>query len=256
MKKNKRNYIFYKKIFFTVVFFFSFHTTFALSCDFLQTSTVLYPRTINQDIFELQKFLNLDPDTTIAKSGPGSSGKETKKYGEGTFFAVKRFQEKYAKEILWPLDLYTGTGVFGFSSKSKMYALYCAKKEASTIPVVQVMTTSMFTNTVSTNQPIITASSTGTLLIISPTASSTYKIGYTIPFDIRLLDDVNVSTLAVLRNGALMRETPLLFAGKGGYTTNIDTSLLSEGDYTFTVIAKSRDGYIQASSSVLVSVIR
>src|SRR5690606_18803402 len=53
-----------------------------------------------EDVRRLQIFLNRDPDTRVALTGPGSLGQETAFFGELTQNAVKRFQKKHAGPIL------------------------------------------------------------------------------------------------------------------------------------------------------------
>jgi peptidoglycan hydrolase-like protein with peptidoglycan-binding domain len=72
---------------------------------------------------ELQRFLNQDPDTRVAVSGPGSIGNETMTYGPATAAAVSRFQMKYRSEILSPSGLVNPTGVFGPASIAKANTL-------------------------------------------------------------------------------------------------------------------------------------
>ncbi|HRH31131.1 MAG TPA: SwmB domain-containing protein [Candidatus Paceibacterota bacterium] len=67
-------------------------------------------------ILELQKYLNAH-GFIVAKTGAGSPGKETNFYGAATRAAVTKFQEAHAKEILTPVGLKKGTGIFGPSTK-------------------------------------------------------------------------------------------------------------------------------------------
>lgn len=67
------------------------------------------------DVKLLQQFLN-SQGFLVAKTGPGSVGKETTLYGLATEAAVSRFQEAHADQILKPLGLKKGTGsFFGFT---------------------------------------------------------------------------------------------------------------------------------------------
>lgn len=78
---------------------------------------------ISKEIKYLQLFLNLDPETQLAKNGPGSPGKETEYFGPLTKSALIKFQEKYKDEILKPLGLKKGTGFFGPKTRTKINKL-------------------------------------------------------------------------------------------------------------------------------------
>ncbi len=84
-------------------------------------SSFLFTRTLKvgllgEDVRELQKILNKDPNTQVQSSGPGSSGQETLYFGILTRDAVIRFQEKYKYDILVPNSLISGTGFVGQST--------------------------------------------------------------------------------------------------------------------------------------------
>ncbi|MFA6552370.1 MAG: peptidoglycan-binding domain-containing protein [Candidatus Paceibacterota bacterium] len=68
----------------------------------------------------LQRILNADPDTIVAKSGPGSSGNETEYFGFLTRLAVIKFQNKYKSDILIPVGLSVGTGYVGKMTIGKL----------------------------------------------------------------------------------------------------------------------------------------
>jgi peptidoglycan hydrolase-like protein with peptidoglycan-binding domain len=76
-------------------------------------TTPLKLGTTSGDVRELQKILNLSPDTAVSVSGIGSKGQESSYFGGLTRAAVVRFQEKYRNEILLPSGLSAGTGYVG-----------------------------------------------------------------------------------------------------------------------------------------------
>ena len=67
----------------------------------------------------LQEYLNAH-GFILAKTGPGSPGNETQKFGTLTKTALIKFQDKYASEILFPIGLKKGTGIFGKASREAM----------------------------------------------------------------------------------------------------------------------------------------
>lgn len=75
------------------------------------------------DVLKLQQFLNSYPETVIALSGAGSSGKESVYYGSKTALAVKKFQEKFKAETLAPAGLIQGSGFFGTLTRAKLNSL-------------------------------------------------------------------------------------------------------------------------------------
>jgi hypothetical protein len=66
--------------------------------------------TRNSQVMDLQKVLNMYPQTTVALSGPGSMGNETNFYGAATARAVSKFQELHAADTLAPIGATKGTG--------------------------------------------------------------------------------------------------------------------------------------------------
>lgn len=94
----------------------------------------VFLRTLNigmsgEDVRELQKFLNTDSETRVSSSGAGSLGNETNYFGLATHRALIAFQEKHRTEILSPLGLTQGTGVFGL--KTRVFVLSKNKKGAT-----------------------------------------------------------------------------------------------------------------------------
>ncbi len=71
-----------------------------------------------EDVRSLQKFLNCE-GFLLGESGYGSPGNETIFFSSRTEGALIRFQEHYRDEVLTPLGLVRGTGIFAELSKKK-----------------------------------------------------------------------------------------------------------------------------------------
>ena len=76
----------------------------------------------DNDIKILQQYLNA-LDFPVASQGPGSPGNETNFFGPLTKQALIKFQEAHAKEILTPLGLTKGTGIFGPATRKYLNSL-------------------------------------------------------------------------------------------------------------------------------------
>ena len=87
-----------------------------------------------EDVRSLQIFLNADVETRVAETGVGSNGNETDYFGPATKRALIKFQEKYRAEILTPIGLVSGTGIFGAKTRAKALTL---KSSSQTSAVIQ-----------------------------------------------------------------------------------------------------------------------
>lgn len=83
------------------------------------------------DVVELQRVLNQDPATTIAKSGPGSPGHEISTFGHATTLALKKFQERYRSTILTPAGRKNPSGATDSFTRKKLSELSCPLAETS-----------------------------------------------------------------------------------------------------------------------------
>ena len=75
------------------------------------------------DVLNLQQVLNLDPDTIVSISGPGSPGQETEHFGALTENATQRFQTKY-NIVTSGTPFTTGFGRVGPLTRAKLTELY------------------------------------------------------------------------------------------------------------------------------------
>ncbi|MEX2368916.1 MAG: peptidoglycan-binding domain-containing protein, partial [Candidatus Paceibacterota bacterium] len=77
----------------------------------------------SSEVRQLQVLLNQVLYQPVAASGPGSVGQETAYFGAKTLAAVKRFQDRYAVDILAPTGLLAPTGFVGPSTRAKLNQL-------------------------------------------------------------------------------------------------------------------------------------
>ncbi len=77
-------------------------------------------RDYGDDVKYLQIILNADPVTRLANTGVGSPGNEVERFGNITLNALKRFQQKYAAEILHPWGINEPTGVAEIQTIKKL----------------------------------------------------------------------------------------------------------------------------------------
>ena len=75
------------------------------------------------DIAILQRTLNANVLTQVAASSDGSLGHETTYFGVKTKAALIKYQELHKAEILTPIGLSKGTGIFGPMTRKKIAAL-------------------------------------------------------------------------------------------------------------------------------------
>lgn len=112
------------------------------------------------DVKMLQQRLNSNPLTRVTTSGVGSQGMETTYFGTKTMLAVIKFQNLYAKEVLTPAGLISGSGFVGSFSRAKLLALCAATPVASTLsPAVSNSPVSSLGNPVAPSADPVVATS-------------------------------------------------------------------------------------------------
>lgn len=89
---------------------------------------------VGDDVKELQKLLNKDPETRIPGTGIGSYGQESTYFGKITKDAVVRFQNKYQTDVLRPVVLTQGTGNVGLWTRLKLNQILINAQIAQTPP--------------------------------------------------------------------------------------------------------------------------
>ena len=109
---------------------------------------------------ELQRFLNLFPDTVVGIVGVGSKGHESTYFGYQTAAAVARFQQKFAPEILAPSKLTKGTGFVGTSTRNKIMKV-CSTLSTTTAASVAVGGGARWSSAPPANQVLSTVSRGG-----------------------------------------------------------------------------------------------
>jgi hypothetical protein len=90
-----------KKCLFLILTFFPLVV---FSLELLPNNSYLRYKDNQPEVKILQEILNSDPDTIVAKSGPGSTGKENWFFGIQTEDALSRFQEKNGLSVTGKID--------------------------------------------------------------------------------------------------------------------------------------------------------
>lgn len=152
------------------------------------------------DVRQLQRFLNGNPQTQVAVTGVGSPGNESSYYGPATARAVGKFQEMYAAQILTPLGLTKGTGGFYTSTRAQANEV-CQKGSGSAISVNRAGTRS------ATSPAVVRV--TGDALAVTPgnPISDSYVVlgAQRAPFTSVVLtagsDDVRIESIRIKRFG-------------------------------------------------------
>lgn len=89
------------------------------------TPTYTFTKTLSlgstgSEVRELEKMLNACPETRVAETGIGSSGKEETTFTTKTQSALIKFQEKFPEDILKPLSRSSGTGTLDTLTRNKI----------------------------------------------------------------------------------------------------------------------------------------
>jgi hypothetical protein len=106
----------------TVVYLDTPHAQESGSCSAFAFARTLRFGMAGEDVRALQKLLNC-LGFAVSDAGAGSAGEESDFFGEHTRAAIIAFQEKYAADILAPIGLAKGTGVFASLSQKKIQEL-------------------------------------------------------------------------------------------------------------------------------------
>lgn len=144
--------VFVLVIFFSATLFVAKHSSAqtVVPDGFLFEKNLAYRDRVYPDVNYLQIFLNMDKQTAVAQSGPGSNDQITSFFGTKTVDAVKRFQQLYYKDILEPAGLTEPNGFFGLFSRTKANSLL-ATSASTTVASTTCVDCSTATTTSSTN---------------------------------------------------------------------------------------------------------
>ena len=126
------------------------------------TTTVAVPQIFTQtlslgsfsdQVSLLKTVLNSDPLTTLVYTSTAEQGDPANLFDGATQLAVKKFQEKYAREILTPSGLVAGNGVVGAATRAKLnkilagLSLGTGTKVGTVTPVITTTPTISAANT-------------------------------------------------------------------------------------------------------------
>lgn len=242
------------------------YAAFEDECAFLTTRKAFYLRLIDPDVVRLQRLLNLDPETRIAETGPGSPGYETTKYGVGTFLAVQRFQEKYKEDILSPYGLTKATGKVGAATKTKLLEL-CEDKvsDSSSVPRSETQNSSVMerTNiapTVSqslsvvaqkiTNSPTFFDQEPPEVSFVTTAGSATGTVYVTL--EVAARDNDQIANVELYINSTLSG-SKYSRTTNGTYLLDWNTMFYSDGDYKLIAVAYDRSGNRGSSQELALS---
>jgi hypothetical protein len=100
---------------------------------------------VGEDVFQLQKILNSNPNTRVSETGVGSLNNESYYFGEKTKQAVIRMQNLFSDQILRPVGLNIGSGFVG---NSTLNFLNASQSQSGVTPTTIVN---------ATNKPIVTS---------------------------------------------------------------------------------------------------
>lgn len=143
------------------------------------------------DVVNLQKVLNMSPDTVVASSGAGSPGMETSYFGGLTKVAVMKFQTKYG---IMPAAGYVGSITRATLHKIMSEQAYSPSSNPATISVKSISNSSSgFASVILANNKVIAWQTSGypanvgvninLLKKISDSTATTYTLVRTIAKD-------------------------------------------------------------------------
>lgn len=192
----------------------------------------------SEEVRNLQKVLNMYPQTQVAASGVGSMGMETNYFGPATRNAVNKFQELNAQDILSPIGATRGTGNV-YSMTRAVLNQVCkgstsnnGNNNGGTTPVVNGSVMVSLT----TNQP--------SQVIVSGQAAA--KLA-----DFTFTGNGNVNMVKLMRTGVSNNATlNNVYLYDGAQRLTDSASVLADGSITF----NSNSGLFSVNGSRTVSV--